>query len=35
MFSPVTLNVGAPIAANAVTLETLQATIEALKEGQK
>lgn len=35
MFSPVTLNVGAPIAAEDVTLEGLQTTIEALKEGQK
>jgi 1-acyl-sn-glycerol-3-phosphate acyltransferase len=33
-FSPVTLNVGAPIAAQLVTLESLQSTVEHLKEGK-
>jgi hypothetical protein len=34
VFSAVTLNVGAPIAAQALDLKVLQATVEILKEGK-
>ncbi len=34
MFSPVTLNIGAPIAAKDLDLKQLQATVETLKEGK-
>ena len=35
IFNPVTLNIGAPLDAKTLTVEQLQASIEALKEGKQ